>query len=50
MKSFFEALPKELEEAATIDGCGQLRIFAIIVLPLSKAMLATFTLFALVSY
>jgi len=50
MKSFFEALPKELEEAATIDGCGQLRIFGIIVLPLSKAMLATFTLFALVSY
>jgi len=50
MKSFFESIPKELEEAATIDGCGQLRIFAVIVLPLSMAMLATFTLFAFVSY
>ncbi len=50
MKSFFQSIPSELEEAAMIDGCGQLRIFTIIVLPLSKAMLATFTLFAAVSY
>ncbi|MBQ8639695.1 MAG: carbohydrate ABC transporter permease [Lachnospiraceae bacterium] len=50
MRSFFEGIPSELEEAAKIDGCGQLRIFATIVLPLSKAMLATFTLFAAVSY
>lgn len=50
MKSFFQSLPEDLEEAAKIDGCGPLRIFGIIVLPLSKAMLATFTLFALVSF
>lgn len=50
MKSFFQSIPSELEEAAMIDGCGQLRIFTVIVLPLSKAMLATFTLFAAVSY
>lgn len=50
MRSFFRALPVELEEAAKIDGCGQLRIFATIVIPLSKAMLATMTLFAFVSY
>ena len=50
MKTFFEGLPVELEEAAQIDGCGKLRIFWIIVLPLSKAMLATFTLFNAVSY
>lgn len=50
MKTFFEELPEELEEAAKIDGCGPLRIFGQIVLPLSKAMLATFTLFAFVSY
>ncbi len=50
MKSFFQNIPVELEEAAKIDGCGQLRIFSIIVLPLSKAMLATFTLFNAVSY
>lgn len=50
MRSFFQSLPLELEEAAKIDGCGQLKIFGIIVLPLSKAMLATMTLFAFVSY
>lgn len=50
MRSFFQSLPYELEEAAKIDGCGQIRIFGTIVLPLSKAMLATMTLFALVSY
>ncbi|MBO5198286.1 MAG: carbohydrate ABC transporter permease [Lachnospiraceae bacterium] len=50
MRSFFEGLPAELEEAAKIDGCSTIRIFGIIVLPLSKAMLATFTLFAAVSY
>jgi len=50
MMSFFQNLSPDLEEAAKIDGCGQLRIFGVIVLPLSKAMLATFTLFAMVSY
>lgn len=50
MKSFFQSLPMELEEAAKIDGCGQLRTFGSIVIPLSKPMLATMTLFAFVSY
>ncbi len=50
MRSFFQSLPTELEEAAKIDGCGQLKTFSKIVLPLSKAMLATMTLFAFVSY
>lgn len=50
MRSFFSSLPSELEEAAKIDGCGQLRTFSRIVLPLSKAMLASMTLFAFVSY
>lgn len=50
MRSFFQSLPIELEEAAKIDGCGQLRIFGTIVLPLSKAMLASMTLFAFVGY
>ena len=50
MKSFFSELPKDLEEAAEIDGCGTFRMFVQIVLPLSLAMLATFTLFAFVSY
>lgn len=50
MRSFFQSLPTELEEAAKIDGCGQLRTFSKIVIPLSKPMLATMTLFAFVSY
>jgi putative aldouronate transport system permease protein len=50
MRSFFQSLPAELEEAAKIDGCGQLRIFGTIVIPLSKAMLASMTLFSFVGY
>lgn len=34
--SYFKQLPKELEEAAKIDGCGFLRIFTSIMFPLSK--------------
>ena len=45
MKSFFENFPRELEEAAAIDGLTTYGIFARIVLPLSKAVLATMTLF-----
>ena len=45
MKSFFENFPAELEEAAAIDGLSTYGIFARIVLPLSKAVLATMTLF-----
>ena len=50
MRSFFQSLPVEMEEAAKIDGCGQLRTFSKIVIPLSKPMLATMTLFSFVSY
>nr|WP_222829377.1 carbohydrate ABC transporter permease [Xylanimonas cellulosilytica] len=49
MKSFFENFPKELEEAASIDGLNTYGVFARIVLPLSKAVLATMTLFYAVS-
>ena len=45
MKTFFENLPGELEEAAKIDGCSQYGIFLKIVLPLSSALLATMVLF-----
>lgn len=41
MMSFFRNLPKEIEEAAEVDGCGTLRSFFVITLPLSKAILAT---------
>ncbi|GIG40476.1 carbohydrate ABC transporter permease [Cellulomonas phragmiteti] len=45
MKSFFENMPSELEEAAKVDGLGWWGIFRRIVLPLSKAVLATMILF-----
>lgn len=45
MKSFFSSLPEELEEAAAVDGMNTYGIFFKIVLPLSKPILATMTLF-----
>ena len=45
MKSFFEGFPVELEEAAALDGVSAYGIFFRIVLPLSKAVLATMILF-----
>ncbi len=45
MRSFFTAnIPDSLIEAARIDGAGELRILAQIVLPLSKPMMATLAL------
>ncbi|MBQ1488387.1 MAG: carbohydrate ABC transporter permease [Lachnospiraceae bacterium] len=41
MKNFFEGIPKSLHEAARIDGCSTMGIFFKIVLPLSKAALAS---------
>ncbi|MDD3277286.1 MAG: carbohydrate ABC transporter permease [Lachnospiraceae bacterium] len=48
MKSFFAGLPETLEEAASIDGLGVYGIFLKIVLPLSKPIIATMSLFYLV--
>jgi putative aldouronate transport system permease protein len=45
MKSFFENMPRELEEAASIDGLTQYGILFKVVLPLSKAIVATMVLF-----
>ena len=40
-KSYFQSIPKELEEAACIDGAGFFRTFFVIVFPLAKPGLAT---------
>lgn len=40
-RQFFSGFPKELEEAAVIDGAGQLRIFFRVFLPLSRPLLVT---------
>ena len=50
MKAFFESLPLELEEAAAVDGLGTYRILLRIVLPLSKAVIATMILFYAVMF
>ena len=50
IKSFFENMPKDLFESAEIDGAGQFRILAQIVVPLSKPVLMTVMLFYAVGY
>ncbi len=46
LKQAVESVPIELDEAATIDGAGHLRIFATIVIPLVRPALATVAVFA----
>jgi len=46
--NFFRNLPREIEEAALIDGAGPWQIFLQIYLPLSKPMIATIALFSMV--
>ena len=50
MKAYFETLPVELEEAAAVDGLNTYGILLRIVLPLSKAIVATMVLFYAVSF
>ncbi|MCP3782228.1 carbohydrate ABC transporter permease [Micromonospora sp. A3M-1-15] len=50
MKAFFESLPVELEEAAAVDGLNTYGILLRIVLPLSKALIATMVLFYAVAF
>ena len=50
LKSFFENIPDSLVESAKIDGANDIFIFMRIVLPLSKAALATITLFCAVTH
>ncbi|MBP2437640.1 multiple sugar transport system permease protein [Microbacterium amylolyticum] len=48
MVQFFRGIPKELEEAARLDGCGHARIFLQIMLPLAIPALATTTIFTFI--
>ena len=45
IKKFFQELPQELEDAAYVDGCGDIRTFVKIMLPLSKPVIASISLF-----
>lgn len=50
MKNFFMSIPDSLEESARIDGANDVRIFFSIIVPLSKATIATIALFMAVAY
>lgn len=45
VRTFFQGIPRELTEAATIDGCTNFKAFTHIVLPLSKAVVAVIALY-----
>ena len=49
-KSFFAAMPKDMEEAAEIDGCSPMKTFIQIILPLSKALLGVMVLYFAVAH
>jgi putative aldouronate transport system permease protein len=48
--SFIQALPPEMEDAAKVDGAGELRILFSVVLPLSLPLLATIAIFTSVGH
>lgn len=50
IKNFFQEMPMELEEAARIDGCNDGQTFIKIILPLSKPVLASVSLFYAVTH
>ena len=48
LKRFFERLPRELEDAARIDGASEFRVFLSIVLPLSRPIVASVAIFVFI--
>lgn len=46
LKGFFDTIPRELEEAAELDGCNQFQVFTKVVLPLSTPAIAVTALFS----
>ena len=45
LKTFFDDLPKELEDSARIDGCGRFRVYWHIALPLARPAIAVLAIF-----
>lgn len=50
LRTFFENVPEEINEAARMDGCSDIRLLVQIMLPLSVPVLATLTLFYAVGF
>lgn len=48
LRQFFKGVPKELEEAAFVDGCGKFRTFVQIMMPVAVPMMVTVFLFGFV--
>jgi arabinogalactan oligomer/maltooligosaccharide transport system permease protein len=48
LKGFIDSLPKELDEAAMVDGASHFQVFTKIILPLSKPMMAVIFLFSFI--
>ena len=48
MRQYFRTVPRELEDAARVDGAGPARIFLSVALPLAKPAVATLALFAFI--
>ncbi|WP_067929090.1 carbohydrate ABC transporter permease [Alicyclobacillus shizuokensis] len=46
LRAFMESIPKDISEAALVDGAGEVRTFASVILPISKSALITAGLFA----
>lgn len=49
MRQFMEGIPDELIESAKIDGCGELRIFLQIIVPLSKPVIVSLVVFTFIT-
>ena len=49
-KQFFEGIPKEMEEAAEVDGVSDLQMFYKIIIPMSKPVIAAISLFTMVAH
>jgi multiple sugar transport system permease protein len=50
LRQFFLTIPRELEEAAKIDGCGHIRILSSIIIPISAPAIAVLAVFTFISY
>jgi multiple sugar transport system permease protein len=50
LRQFFLTIPRELEEAAKIDGCGHIRILRSIIIPIAAPALAVLAVFTFISY
>ncbi|WP_309085507.1 carbohydrate ABC transporter permease [Chelativorans sp.] len=48
MKTFFDDMPREIEEAALVEGCSRFRVFIKITLPMMRAPLASSALFVFI--